>query len=162
MADEFIATLAFLVFRYQGALDYVFYEPARLKVQRQIPLPSEEELQGWIPSKRFPSDHLSVSKTACSGLSNIWSSLRVIQLRKITVHFALAKSWPGLNLDLFPASVSSCVVQPKHSMLISSRKTLIAVQTSLGAGSLAKPGPLHCSGFFVAQIMHCGIVRQRC
>lgn len=47
--------------RYQGALDHIFYEPDRMQIQREIPLPSEEELQGWIPSKRFPSDHLSVS-----------------------------------------------------------------------------------------------------
>jgi 2',5'-phosphodiesterase len=30
-------------------------------VQEPLPLPSEEELQGWIPSARFPSDHLSLA-----------------------------------------------------------------------------------------------------
>jgi hypothetical protein len=29
-------------------------------VQETLPLPSAEELQGWIPSARFPSDHLSL------------------------------------------------------------------------------------------------------
>ena len=32
-----------------------------MAVRREIPLPTEEELVGWMPSKRFPSDHLSVS-----------------------------------------------------------------------------------------------------
>jgi len=47
--------------RYQGALDYVFFERHRMTVRREIPLPSEEELAGWIPNQRFPSDHMSVS-----------------------------------------------------------------------------------------------------
>ena len=32
-----------------------------MRVVREIPLPSEEELRGWIPSRQFPSDHMSVS-----------------------------------------------------------------------------------------------------
>ena len=28
--------------------------------QERLPIPSEQELQGWIPSQRFPSDHLSL------------------------------------------------------------------------------------------------------
>ena len=47
--------------RYQGGLDYIFYERNRMSVRREIPLPSEEELYGWIPNERFPSDHMSVS-----------------------------------------------------------------------------------------------------
>lgn len=45
---------------YSGLLDYIWYEPSRLKVERAIPLPSLEEVQGYLPSQRFPSDHLSV------------------------------------------------------------------------------------------------------
>lgn len=45
---------------YAGALDYVWYDPGELEVVRPIPLPGVEELQGWIPSERFPSDHLAV------------------------------------------------------------------------------------------------------
>lgn len=47
--------------RYQGALDYVWYEPGRMAVRREIELPGVDELVGWLPSERFPSDHLSVS-----------------------------------------------------------------------------------------------------
>lgn len=45
---------------YTGALDYVWYDPRQLQVVRQIPLPGLEELQDWMPSQRFPSDHLAV------------------------------------------------------------------------------------------------------
>eukprot|EP00884_Botryococcus_braunii_P003659 jgi/Botrbrau1/13294/Bobra.27_2s0014.1 len=45
---------------YRGCLDYVWYEPEKMMVRRAIPLPAEEELNGWIPSPRFPSDHLAV------------------------------------------------------------------------------------------------------
>lgn len=30
------------------------------RAQERLPIPSEQELQGWIPSQRFPSDHLSL------------------------------------------------------------------------------------------------------
>lgn len=50
---------------YSGLLDYVWFEPSRLKVDRAIPLPSLEEVQGYLPSQRFPSDHLSVSPLCC-------------------------------------------------------------------------------------------------
>ena len=50
--------------RFADALDYVWYDRDRLAVRREIPLPSETELQGFIPSERFPSDHLSVRDTA--------------------------------------------------------------------------------------------------
>ncbi|KAK9819723.1 hypothetical protein WJX72_001675 [[Myrmecia] bisecta] len=33
----------------------------RMRVARQLGLPDEAELAGWIPSERFPSDHLSVA-----------------------------------------------------------------------------------------------------
>ena len=45
---------------YSGALDYVWYEPARLRVLREVPLPSKLEVESFLPSQRFPSDHLSV------------------------------------------------------------------------------------------------------
>ena len=51
---------------YIGALDYVFYEPARLRVLREIPLPSEVEVLSFLPSQRFPSDHLSVRPKPCT------------------------------------------------------------------------------------------------
>lgn len=50
---------------YSGLLDYIWFEPSRLKVERAIPLPSLEEVQGYLPSHRFPSDHLSVSPLCC-------------------------------------------------------------------------------------------------
>ena len=50
---------------YSGLLDYIWFEPSRLKVERAIPLPSLEEVQGYLPSQRFPSDHLSVRPFCC-------------------------------------------------------------------------------------------------
>lgn len=50
---------------YAGLLDYIWYEPSRLKVDRTIPLPSLQEVQGYLPSERFPSDHLSVRSRCC-------------------------------------------------------------------------------------------------
>ena len=46
---------------YVGLLDYVWYQPSRMVVKRQIPLPSREDVAAFLPSERFPSDHLSVS-----------------------------------------------------------------------------------------------------
>ena len=45
---------------YVGLLDYVWYQPSRMLVKRQIPLPSREDAAAFLPSERFPSDHLSV------------------------------------------------------------------------------------------------------
>lgn len=45
---------------YSGALDYVWYEPTRLRVLREVPLPAKLEVESFLPSQRFPSDHLSV------------------------------------------------------------------------------------------------------
>lgn len=50
---------------YAGLLDYVWFEPHRLKVDRRILLPSLQEVQGYLPSERFPSDHLSVRSLNC-------------------------------------------------------------------------------------------------
>lgn len=60
-ADELQSAFTNYVRGYSGLLDYIWYEPQRLTVDRAIPLPSLEEVKGFIPSQRFPSDHLSVS-----------------------------------------------------------------------------------------------------
>ncbi|PSC75583.1 2, 5 -phosphodiesterase 12 [Micractinium conductrix] len=48
---------------YQGLLDYIWYEPSALEVVREVPLPTLAEMggtEGYLPSQRFPSDHLPV------------------------------------------------------------------------------------------------------
>jgi len=45
---------------YQALLDYVWYDPQRLTVTKQLPQPSHHLLSGFIPSQNFPSDHLAV------------------------------------------------------------------------------------------------------
>lgn len=45
--------------RVQGCLHHRSV-PKCQYVQEPLPLPSAEELQGWIPSAQFPSDHLSL------------------------------------------------------------------------------------------------------
>jgi tRNA A37 threonylcarbamoyladenosine synthetase subunit TsaC/SUA5/YrdC len=45
---------------YRALLDYVWHDPAALAVARQLPCPPEQLLGGFIPSPRFPSDHLAV------------------------------------------------------------------------------------------------------
>jgi 2',5'-phosphodiesterase len=47
---------------YNGALDYVWLERERMRVAREIPLPSEVEVADFLPSQRFPSDHLAVRR----------------------------------------------------------------------------------------------------
>jgi tRNA threonylcarbamoyl adenosine modification protein (Sua5/YciO/YrdC/YwlC family) len=44
----------------QALLDYVWYDPTRLHVIRQLPVPAEQLLASFIPSPNFPSDHLAV------------------------------------------------------------------------------------------------------
>ena len=39
---------------------FVLTHPLGMAVRREIPLPPEEALQGFIPSSAFPSDHLAV------------------------------------------------------------------------------------------------------
>lgn len=39
-----------------------------MAVRREIPLPQPQELAGWIPSERFPSDHLAVRLLSQSSL----------------------------------------------------------------------------------------------
>lgn len=57
---------------YVGALDYVWYEPRRMTMKRQIPLPSREDVAEYLPSAKFPSDHLSASllSVLCTLLGN--------------------------------------------------------------------------------------------
>ncbi|KAL0032363.1 hypothetical protein WJX79_007177 [Trebouxia sp. C0005] len=59
-ADDLHSPFTNYVRGYSGLLDYIWYEPQRMKVERAIPLPSLEEVKAFIPSERFPSDHLSV------------------------------------------------------------------------------------------------------
>ena len=59
-ADDLQTPFTNYVRGYCGLLDYMWYEPSRLKVERAIPLPTLEEVKGYVPSERFPSDHLSV------------------------------------------------------------------------------------------------------
>ena len=74
---------------YVGLLDFVWFEPGRMSISRTIPLPTEEEVRHTcLPSERFSSDHLAVSKdfvqgcrmlakrclqssTACSGIRRL-------------------------------------------------------------------------------------------
>ena len=67
-ADELQSPFTNYVRGYCGLLDYIWYEPSRLKVERAIPLPGLEEVQGYLPSERFPSDHLSVRPLCCCWL----------------------------------------------------------------------------------------------
>lgn len=45
---------------YKALLDYVWYDEAALSSVAQLPVPSEQQLGGFIPSRAFPSDHLAV------------------------------------------------------------------------------------------------------
>jgi len=45
---------------YKALLDYVWYDPTRVQVTRQLPVPAEQLLSSFIPSPNFPSDHLAV------------------------------------------------------------------------------------------------------
>ncbi|GBF89998.1 hypothetical protein Rsub_02704 [Raphidocelis subcapitata] len=46
---------------YKALLDYVWHDPKDFEVVRQLPCPPEQLLGGFIPSPRFPSDHLAVA-----------------------------------------------------------------------------------------------------
>lgn len=59
-ADELKTPFTNYVRGYTGLLDYVWYQPERMRLRTYYPQPPAEELEGWIPSERFPSDHLSV------------------------------------------------------------------------------------------------------
>ena len=59
-ADRLRTAFTNYVRGYSGALDYVWLERDRMAVAREVPLPSEVEVAGFLPSQRFPSDHLAV------------------------------------------------------------------------------------------------------
>ena len=59
-ADDLLLPYTNYVRDYQGLLDYIFLEPGRMDVKRLLPIPPREELEGYIPSERFPSDHIAV------------------------------------------------------------------------------------------------------
>lgn len=50
---------------YQGLLDYVWIEPGAMEVAQLVPVPSTDQLGGYLPSQRFPSDHLAVVADLC-------------------------------------------------------------------------------------------------
>lgn len=54
-------------------LDFVWYQEQRMAVRRYLPMPTEEELGGFIPNSRFGSDHLPVSGLQGLGLFEISS-----------------------------------------------------------------------------------------
>lgn len=59
-ADKLRSNVTNYVRGYEGLLDYIWYQPGRLEVERIIPVPSSDQLGGYIPNKRYPSDHLAV------------------------------------------------------------------------------------------------------
>ena len=126
-ADGFKNPFTNYVRGYTGALDYVLYDPGELSVVRQIPLPSEDELQGWIPSQCFPSDHLAVchecSAWCCCkhGVHHAWRG-QATPLLALLQHFAMACTvGTSSNLSSF---VCGCVTYN---------------QTARCAGAIAKP-----------------------
>ena len=60
-ADDLMLPYTNYVKGYQGLLDYIFLEPGRMDVKRLLPMPTLQDLTGFIPSERFPSDHIAVS-----------------------------------------------------------------------------------------------------
>ena len=59
-ADGMIPEFTNYVKGYQGLLDYVWYEHDHLKVTGFLPYPGKDDLQGYLPSGQYPSDHLAV------------------------------------------------------------------------------------------------------
>ena len=47
---------------YKALLDYCWYEPGRMEVVEGggVSVPHEREMEGFIPNRAFPSDHLAV------------------------------------------------------------------------------------------------------
>ncbi|KAG1677548.1 hypothetical protein FOA52_014446 [Chlamydomonas sp. UWO 241] len=45
---------------YKALLDYVWFQPGRMEVVSALRQPTEDEIGSFIPSQRFPSDHLAV------------------------------------------------------------------------------------------------------
>lgn len=59
-ADRLRSNVTNYVRGYEGLLDYVWYESDALVVDKVIPVPAKEQLGGYIPNRRYPSDHLAV------------------------------------------------------------------------------------------------------
>ena len=60
-SDELTTSFTNYVRGYIGCLDYIFYEATRLRVRQVVPLPPEDQVAPTaLPSRRFPSDHLSL------------------------------------------------------------------------------------------------------
>jgi 2',5'-phosphodiesterase len=59
-ADRLRSGVTNYVRGYQGLLDYVWYDPLTLAVDRVVPVPTPLTLGGFIPNRQFPSDHLAV------------------------------------------------------------------------------------------------------
>ena len=51
---------------FKGLLDYVWYEPRFVDVERDIPIPSPKRIGKPCPSEVYPSDHLAVSGYLCT------------------------------------------------------------------------------------------------
>mmetsp|Transcript_9356 Transcript_9356/g.28148 ORF Transcript_9356/g.28148 Transcript_9356/m.28148 type:complete len:1012 (-) Transcript_9356:263-3298(-) len=59
-ADGLVTEFTNYVRGYRGFLDYVWHEPDRMHAARQVPLPTRADVQAYMPSEIFPSDHMSV------------------------------------------------------------------------------------------------------
>ena len=45
---------------YQGLLDYVWYDTEHIRANGTAPMPTKEQLGGYLPCAQYPSDHLAV------------------------------------------------------------------------------------------------------
>lgn len=59
-ADDMIPDFTNYVQGYQGLLDYIWYQNNCIQVKNVAPIPGKDELGGYLPSYRYPSDHLAV------------------------------------------------------------------------------------------------------
>jgi len=59
-ADDMIPEFTNYVQGYQGLLDYIWYQNNCICVKNVAPSPRKEELEGYLPSSKYPSDHLAV------------------------------------------------------------------------------------------------------
>ena len=59
-ADRLRSNVTNYVDGYSGLLDYVWYEEGVLEIENVLPVPPSTALGGFIPNRRFPSDHLAV------------------------------------------------------------------------------------------------------
>lgn len=59
-ADDMVPEFTNYVQGYQGLLDYIWYQSNCICVKNIAPSPGKEELGGYLPSYKYPSDHLAV------------------------------------------------------------------------------------------------------